>query len=443
MGKNSFYSLTDFLKSYADSGIIRGHMPGHKGQAPEDMPELAGAYAMDITEIAGADSLFEAHGILLSGEKRTAAVYGSGACCWSAGGSTLCIQAMLAKMRAEHRTVIAGRTVHRAFLNSCVLLGLHVRWVFPEKGGIVSGSYAPKDFARALEVSVQAGESPCVYVTTPDYVGNQLPVRALSEVCRKYAAPLLVDHAHGSHCAFLPKGGHPIAQGADFCCDSFHKTLPALTGGAVLHCRKPEDGAEMKGYMQMFGSTSPSYLILQSLESCTAFLEGSGQERIRRTAVQAGELRERLSGKYRFLGTEPLHLAIAAQGRDLAAQLRKNGVECEYADTDCLVLLLSADFQDFDRLEKALLACEPKPVPPMPDLPSPAPQILSIREAALAPAELVPLHRAEGRICGPVQVPCPPAVPIAVSGEQLTKDWLALMEYYGMEKAAAVRISPR
>ena len=101
-------------------------MPGHKGRALPDDPALAAAYARDITEISGADSLFEADGILRAGEYRTAALYGSADCCWSAGGSTLCIQAMLARMKAENRRVIAARTVHRAFLNACILLGLEV-----------------------------------------------------------------------------------------------------------------------------------------------------------------------------------------------------------------------------------------------------------------------------------------------------------------------------
>ncbi len=429
------HSLTDFLKRYAESGILRCHMPGHKGEPPEDIPELSPAYRMDITEIAGADSLFEANGILLAGEKRTAAIYGSGSCCWSAGGSTLCIQAMLAKMRMEGRTVLAPRTVHRSFLNSCVLLGLDVRWLFPRQDGIIGGTYALSDFETALKEM----EHPCVYVTSPDYLGNRMDIGALSRLCRQFHAPLLVDNAHGAHLAFLSENCHPMALGADFCCDSAHKTLPALTGAAVLHCRRAEDAREMKGYMQMFGSTSPSYLILQSLESCTAFLKREGAQVIRETEQKALALRERLSGQYECLGDDPFHLTIACNGVDLAAQLRGRRVECEYSSRDCIVLLLSAGFQNFGRLEQALLHCHPKPPIPMPPCPQAPISAMSMRAAALAPYEVIPLRRAEGRICGPVQVPCPPAVPLAVSGEVLDRAWLDMMAFCGLRETAVVR----
>lgn len=435
MKEKNLDSLTDFLKNYAASGTLRCHMPGHKGAAAKDLPELSAAYSMDITEIAGADSLFEADGILLAGEKRTAAVYGSGSCCWSAGGSTLCIQAMLAKMRMEGRTVLAPRTVHRSFLNSCVLLGLDVRWLFPRQGGIIGGTYALSDFETALREM----ERPCVYVTSPDYLGNVMDIGALSRLCRQFHAPLLVDNAHGAHLAFLSENRHPMALGADFCCDSAHKTLPALTGAAILHCRKPEDAREMKGYMQMFGSTSPSYLILQSLESCTAFLEREGVRAIREAERQALALQSRLSGRYTFLGSDPLHLTISCNGNDLAARLRERGVECEYSSAECIVLLLSAVFQDFDRLEDALLRCRPKPPIPMPPCPKAPKTAMSMGEAALAPYVIVPLQEALGRICGPVQVPCPPAVPLAVSGEVLDIDWLNMMAFYGLHETAVVR----
>lgn len=437
MKEKIFDPLTDFLKSYAESDVLRCHMPGHKGEAPKELPQLSPAYRMDITEIAGADSLFEDSGILLAGEKRTAAVYGSGSSCWSAGGSTLCIQAMLAKMRAEGRTVLAPRTVHRSFLNSCVLLDLNVKWIFPRRGGIIGGMYALADFDAALREM----KNPCVYVTSPDYLGNMLDIGALSQLCRQYHAPLLVDNAHGAHLAFLAENRHPIALGADLCCDSAHKTLPALTGAAILHCKKAEDARELKGYMEMFGSTSPSYLILQSLESCTAFLEQEGTAVIRKTEQDARILRERLSGQYTFLGNDPFHITIACHGDDLASQLRGQGVECEYSSRECIVLLLSAAFRDFERLENALLACTPKAPVPMPPCPQSARAAMSLRQAALSPHTVVPLSQALGRICGPVQVPCPPAVPLAVSGEILDKEWLEMMAWCGLQEAAVTAVS--
>ncbi len=428
--------LTAYLSAYENQHTIRAHMPGHKGRGVGEFSLPSNAFAWDITEIAGADSLFEAEGILLEAEQRTAAVFGSPACCWSAGGSTLCIQAMLARMRAQGRTVIAARTVHRAFLNACILLGMNVRWVFPRSGGIISGEYVPEDFDAALRNALAAGESPCVYVTSPDYLGNQQDIAALSAICHTYGAPLLVDNAHGAHLPFLNR--HPMALGADYCCDSAHKMLPALTGAAILHCRSAQEAQALKRCMQLFGSTSPSYLIMQSLESCTAYLETKGRAEIVRCAERADALRKKLAGKYTFVGTEPLHLTIAADGHDLAVQLRRLGVECEYEDASFLVLLLSPVMtaEEFAALESALTQCTPAPPASIPVLPPPMQAACDMRTAALSGWEMVELSRAEGRICGPVQVPCPPAVPIAVSGERLTAPWLALMERYGLEQVA-------
>lgn len=432
--------LTSYLKEYAAQGTLRAHMPGHKGRSLPELSPPQDAYAWDITEISGADSLFEADGILLAAERRTAAVYGSPACCWSAGGSTLCIQAMLARMRMQNRTVIAARTVHRAFLNACILLGLEVHWVFPRSGGVISGEYAPEDFAQALHAVRGAGKSACVYVTSPDYLGSQHDIAELARLCHAQDAPLLVDNAHGAHLPFLPENRHPMALGADYCCDSAHKMLPALTGAAILHCRSEQEARELKCSMQMFGSTSPSYLIMQSLESCTAYLEQCGREAVSLCAERAGVLRRKLAGKYRFIGTEPLHLTIAADGHDLAAQLRQCGVECEYEDAGFLVLLLSPVMteEEFAALFRALERCTPSAPVPAPELPPPMQQAYSMRTAALSGWETVKLSQAEGRICGPVQVPCPPAVPIAVSGERLTKPWLTLMEHYGLGEIAVM-----
>ena len=432
--------LTRFLDNYTKNQTFRAHMPGHKGRSL--LPELLPAYARDITEIKGADSLFEADGILRQAEHQTAEIYHVPESCWSAGGSTLCIQAMLAQMKAEQRNIISARTVHRAFLNSCILLDLPVKWVFPSEGSLISGTYQIQDFEKALqEVSAPA----CIYLTSPDYAGNLQPIAEISALCRKYHAKLLVDNAHGAHLAFLEKNLHPIALGADYCCDSAHKTLPALTGGAFLHMREASQVMQMKQHMQMFGSTSPSYLIMQSLESCTKWLSESGKEKILLCVRRAGQLRQQFCSKYHFIGSDPLHLTISANGEILAEQLRNcpYPVECEYADKTCLVLLLSPVMteQDFVFLASALESVQPVPPELPPALPEPMKQVCTLRTAGLAPFEMLPLEQAENRICASVQVPCPPAVPIAVSGEKLTRQWLEFMAFYGLKQVAVIRNS--
>ncbi|MEE5992526.1 MAG: amino acid decarboxylase [Oscillospiraceae bacterium] len=426
--------VMQFLDSYADSEILRLHMPAHHGKALNSM--LSRAYQLDITEILGADSLFEADGIILEGEKRTAQLYGSGSCCWSAGGSTLCIQAMLAKMRTENRTIVSNRTVHRAFLNGCILLGLDVEWVFPKKGDIISGEYDSEDFERKLQLLAKQGEKACIYVTSPDYRGKIQDIAGLAELCRKYGAKLLVDNAHGAHLAFLQENRHPLYLGADYCCDSFHKMLPSLTGAAVLHSRY-QDAPELKQYMQMFGSTSPSYLIMRSIEEAVEWLEE--KQTLQDAKQKALAIRERIP--YDWVGDDPFHLTISANGVDFAGQLRQHGAEPEYADKICCVMLLSPfmNESDFQRLEGILRACKPSMSTLPPELPKAPQRACEMRKACFSEWEMIPIEKAEGRICATVQVPCPPAVPMVMSGEIFDKNWIDYMKYFGLQTVGVIK----
>ena len=141
--------IIDFLEKYNASGTLRCHMPAHKGKVGFGFD-----LSDDITEISGADSLFEAEGIIAQSERNMSSLYGTAATVYSAGGSTLCIQAMLAIMKMEGRRIIAARNVHRAFLNAAALLGLDVQWVLPRySGGILSGELALPDVEAAFAAS--------------------------------------------------------------------------------------------------------------------------------------------------------------------------------------------------------------------------------------------------------------------------------------------------
>ena len=116
--------IYDALQAYADRQPIRFHMPGHKGHSA--IPAWNPLYALDITEISGADSLLEADGIIAESEQIATALFFSAGTVYSCAGSTGCIQTMLTLMKQENRTIIAARNVHRSFLNACILLGLPV-----------------------------------------------------------------------------------------------------------------------------------------------------------------------------------------------------------------------------------------------------------------------------------------------------------------------------
>ena len=435
----------DLLIKYSSSGTLRAHMPGHKGYSAAD--RLSTLYPLDITEIKGADSLFEANGIIAQGEKNMSGLYGTAATVWSAGGSTLCIQTMLAIMKAEGRRVFAVRNVHRAFLNAAALLDLDVEWILPDySGGILSGKI---DTAAVESQLAQCGTPSCLYITSPDYTGRTADIRALAVICRKYGARLLVDNAHGAHLAFMPENSHPTALGADLCCDSAHKMLPALTGAAMLHTTRTEYAPILKQYMSIFASTSPSYLIMASLDLCNRYISEQIRQDITRALSLIHSFKEHFSGRLSFTEGEPFHITILAaesgrDGTEIAELLRQNGVECEYSDAELVILLMSplstaADYEKLTTaLDDALSSAQKSASVRRLSIHLPK-RAVSVRDAVFSPNEVISVDRAEGRVCGAVNVPCPPAVPIAASGEIIDRECIEIFRAYGIKDINVVK----
>jgi len=439
--------IYDFLLKYAESNMLRCHMPGHKGNPPEN--ELGFMFDLDITEISGADSLFEAEGIIAESEHNMTKLYGSSATVYSAGGSTLCIQTMLALMKQEKRKIFAVRNVHRSFLNASALLDLDVDWIFPHYfGGILSGKVVLEEIERKL---AECREPCCVYITSPDYTGRIADIKGISEICHRHKAKLLVDNAHGAHLAFFKNSCHPISLGADLCCDSAHKMLPALTGAAMLHTVSDQYAERIKQTMSLFASTSPSYLIMASLDLCCKYIFENIRSDIESGTVFIMQLKNKFSGKLIFADGEPFHITVKASasgynGLELEEKLRKFGAECEYADRDIVICLMSPVNcrKDYEKLSEALeyaaessekheLTVEDDIVFPQPE------KVMSIRDAVFAEQEEISVENSLGRICAAVRVPCPPAVPIAVSGEKITCEHINIFKRYGISTVNVVK----
>ena len=441
--------VADFIRQYRDNDFLRLHMPGHKGRGETE--------ALDITEIRGADPLYPARGILAESERSAAELFGAGRTVYSAEGSSLCIRAMLflAKARAESRgirpLILAGRNAHRTFLTGIALLRMDVSWL---RGGSLLTCMPT---AGELEAALDAlAETPAaVYLTSPDYLGNRADIRSLAGTCHARGIPLLVDNAHGAYLRFLPEDEHPLSQGADLTCDSAHKTLPVLTGGAYLHIRRGADPffeAQADRAMALFASTSPSWMILRSLDLCNAYLQNGYRERLAAFAERTERLKERLQARgFVLAGNEPLKITLAAKaygytGEMLHDLLRRERIECEFSDPDFLVMMLTPETgeEGLGRLEKALEDIPRRPALPEkpPELPETEP-VLSVPDAMLAPAEEVPAEESFGRILADPCVSCPPAVPILVSGERIGEDAVRCFRYYGIGKISCVSAGVR
>lgn len=430
--------VADFVQRYAKAGTARLHMPGHKGRC------FLGCEPWDITEIHGADALYEAEGILAESEQNAAALFGSQRTCYSTEGSSQCIRAMLylAVAASGSHTVVAARNVHRAFVSAAALLDLEIRWLWPEESRSLCG--CPISPAQLEETLHSLPEPPAaVYLTSPDYLGGMAEIPALAQVCHQHGTLLLVDNAHGAYLRFLEPSLHPLDLGADLCCDSAHKTLPVLTGGAYLHLSltaPAQLGPLAKSALGLFGSTSPSYLTLASLDLCNRYLAEGYPQRLAETVGRLEGLREKLvAAGWRVEPSDPLRVTVAAPrgvtGQELAGQLRRQGVECEYADRDFLVLMATPENtpEELAQAAAALGQCPGEANSPQLPL-ARGERACSIRQAAFAPRETVDAAHSLGRVCGLPTVGCPPAIPIAVSGERITPEALALFAYYGIEQ---------
>ena len=450
--------IADFVRGYEKKNIARLHMPGHKGNA------FLGCEAFDITEVCGADALYEAEGIIAESEANATRLFGTGRTIYSTEGSSQCIRAMLYLCMQhscssrqgrldEHATerpmVLATRNVHKAFVYAAALLDLEVEWILPEGDmhSLCSCNVSPEKVNASL---MKMDKLPiAVYVTSPDYLGGELDIKGIADVCHKHGTILVVDNAHGAYLHFLNPSRHPIDLGADICCDSAHKTLPVLTGGAYLQISKnaPESFARnAKQAMALFGSTSPSYLTLTSLDLCNQYIENGYREKLADSVTKLQGLRKTLvKAGWRVLETDPLKLTICSPkgltGIELADKLRLHDVECEYADPEYVVCMATPENTEEDlrklchalgenkldyEMEKTFqkLNCKKK---------------MSIREAVFAEHEEIAALDAIGRICASPTVSCPPAIPVVISGEVIDEEAVAILEHYGIQTIDVVK----
>ena len=457
--------ICDFVREYEESDFSRFHMPGHKGK------DFIGCEKYDITEIEGADVLSHCEGIIKKSQENATKLFGSGATFYSTEGSSQCIKTMLAavymdykrknKAKEEKRPyILAARNVHKSMIDALSLLDLDVEFIYPKNADSICVSMVTHENVR-LKLNAAAEEKKLpigVYITSPDYLGNTADIENISKVCEEYDIPLIVDNAHGAYQAFLDEEkygkSHPIKCGAALCCDSAHKTLPVLTGGAYVHVSekyKEVYASYVASLMTIFGSTSPSYLIMQSLDMCNRYLDEKFRDELEKCIKRIEKTKEILvKNNVALMQTEPLKIVIdtVAAGMDgdkMAQELRKYKIECEYADKYFVVLMITPqnDEKDFLRLEK--WAVETKQLRQLTQkikrkklLLCRAERAMSIREAAFSPYHKINVSDAEGKICASQTIACPPAIPIAVCGERIDRNMIEIFKEYGIEKVNVI-----
>lgn len=437
--------IVSFLKSYQEKSPVRMHMPGHKGAG------ILGFEGMDLTEIYGADELFAAEGIIKESEQNASSLFGCPTY-YSTQGSTLCIQTMCtilcqdAKSKGKKPKILAGRNAHRSFIHAAALLDFDIEWLYGN-----SDYLSCKIHAEDLEKAIIESHPTAVYLTNPDYLGNLLDIKSLASVCKKHNVLLAIDNAHGAYLRFLEPSLHPIDLGADLCCDSAHKTLPVLTGGAYLHLSDSLNQVwknDAKHFMEYFSSTSPSYLIMASLDAANEVLDTTFRNSLFECIQRVDGLKNTLvQHGYTILSGEPMKITISTKefgytGNEIANLLMECDIYPEFYDSDYIVLMPSPynTKDDLKRLETCLCGIERKPIlinkPPKLEQSKKA---MNVRQALFSSSITLDVSKSLGQVCSSVTVSCPPAILPVIPGEVISESSIEVMKYYGIETVRVVK----
>lgn len=423
--------LYDALKAYASKANARFHMPGHSGNFLP-APELQPLAPLDVTEVPGTGNLYEAGEPFDSAQALWAQAAGFDHCQFLTGGSTMGLHTGLALLAQPGSTVLVDRGCHRSVFHAMALLDLHP--VYLERpwrsGENLTGPFTPEQVATALE---NHPEIKTVCITSPTYSGVLSDIPAIARKIHAHGGRLLVDGAHGAHLPFL---GVDAFGEADCVVVSAHKTLPAMGQTALLFTRGLDPDRVWR-MAAVYGTSSPSYPMMASLDLARDWLEGEGREAYLRTAQRVTQLREKFPSLRPGpgLALDPCRFTLKVQdGPAFARALEERGIYPEMEDGGHVVFICTACHreEDFDRLQAALEElkdglgdCSPLPAPPLPE------QIRTPREALFAPTETLPLEACEGRIAAAPLAPYPPGVPVVAPGERIGKKELSYLARIG------------
>ncbi len=462
--------LLEQLMEYGESDYYPFHMPGHKRE-PLEFPN---PYAVDITEIEGFDNLHNPQGILKSSMEYASEIYGSGESWYLVNGSTAGILSAVCGLTERGGSIIMGRNCHRSAYHGVFLNELNVEYIYPQlipEWGI-QGGISPEDVEKAIR---NCPKAQAVLLVSPTYEGIVSDIKEIAGICHKAGIPLIVDEAHGAHFPFAYQGGFPVSaleMGADVVIQSLHKTLPSFTQTAILHFRKGFGRMEeVKRYLPIFQTSSPSYLFLASMDRCIRIMEEDQGNRLKELALWLKEIRD-LSmelacleilpsdwkGQYGIYDMDPSKLVISGRkagvsGKWLADRLRRNShLEMEMAGTD-YILAMTSPFdrkEGLERLWKALKALDQEAASLglwknirqnkkdtcskteiyLGSQRMKGKAALTIYEGRRRKTEEAPLKEAIGRISGEFVFVYPPGIPILAPGEEITREIVNQIEEY-------------
>ncbi len=410
--------LYQALLTFTNTNPLRLHMPGHKGKGLPGWEHLA---ELDLTELPPTGDLYRAGGPIWQAEQLWARAFGMPCCQMLTGGSTQGLFAALTLACPPGSSILVDRRCHRSVYNIMALLDLNPVYLWDKTCQGVEDALEEHPEIRVL----------CV--TSPDYYGRLFDLQGMAKLCHSRGLVLVVDGAHGAHLPFL---GRDHFSQADLAVCSVHKTLPALGQSALLFSGGRFSPGDLRRAACLYGTSSPSYPILASMDLARAWMESEeGRTNLRRLCARTTELRARfpvLEGN-----VDPTRLTLLVpDGYALERGLQQQNIWPEMADRNHLVLIFSPldSEEDLDRLETALIGLHPREFQgTLPELPIPE-RGMSLHQALFAPKQTKLLSRCEGQISGQQLGLYPPGIPVVAPGEIISKKILAYLAEIGYNK---------
>ncbi|OEF95736.1 aminotransferase class I/II-fold pyridoxal phosphate-dependent enzyme [Desulfuribacillus alkaliarsenatis] len=457
--------LYEHLRKHTDEQTVRYHIPGHAGGAMYELASWQEIAKWDVTEIYGMDDLHSPNSVIKEAQQLAAKAYDAGKSYFLVNGTSSGLLASIHGLFRRGDTVLVQRNAHKSIYNALMLLGLEPQYLMPEpiEPETIASVVTPSILKTALD---RYPEAKGVIITSPTFYGHAAEVASLSKLCHECNKLLIVDEAHGAHYNFHPqlKPYSALRSGADIVVQSFHKTLPALTMGSILHVNTRAlgkiDMERLDYYISVFQTTSPSYVVMASLDFARHWGVHAGEAAIDKAITRKQQLCKQLQQigivpwdshwEQSGLAIDPLKLTIPTNninGKMLEQILASEQIYIELVSADHILLLLGLGMEQAadERLLNALIklidssrADNPKLNNPKannskicttdyPQLPQQSP-IVAVpfsrisQEIYQESTHRVLLEQCIGNVIAEFVIPYPPGIPLLCPGEQITKE---------------------
>lgn len=442
--------IIEKLLKYIKEKPLSYHTPGHKnGQfIPDNLSKIwpEEIWQYDVTEIFDLDNLHYPEGCIAEAQKEVARIFNAKASYFLVNGTSVGIQASILAL-SYNKPIFVPRHVHKSIYSGIILANAEPIFLpvsYDDELGLPLG-VEPNILKNYLSKYPQCKT---IVLPNPTYQGISYKFRELVTLAKNNGLQVIVDEAHGSHFCLhnaLPPSG---LSDADIIIQSWHKTLPVLTQASVLHLGKGYQGPDISIYLNMLQTTSPSYLLLASLDGCQAFLGRVGYSLIDTSINKINNFKEKMTGlkNLKIIDNinneliDPFKLCITSckiSGYQLSDILRvKYKIYVELAEENyCLLIFpINIENKNLSRLEEALLQidlyCSNLSLKQFTNLTNvniiPERKIL-LREAFFSEKEIIHLNEAEGRISGDFIIKYPPGIPLIIPGEVINKEILKIL----------------